>query len=96
MPEVQRIHELEAILDKNETLNELLSNLKSVQKQMVNAKEYNQPKQYSLYKKEYDDLYNQIMDFPFVEEYTELLEVVNSRLMMVCERIEGIINEKLR
>ena len=96
MPEVQRIRELEGILDKNVKLNELLSHLKSVQKQMINAKEYNQPKQYSLYKKEYDDLYNQIMDFPFVEEYTELLEEVNSRLMMVCNRIESIINEKLR
>ncbi|MDE7213743.1 MAG: YlbF family regulator [Anaeroplasmataceae bacterium] len=96
MPEVERIHELEDILDKNKSLNELLSKLKLVQKQLVNAKEYNQPKQYTLYKKEYDELYSKILDFPFVEEYMDLLEVVNDRLHLVCDRIEGIISEKIK
>ena len=74
MPEVQRIHELETFIDQNKELQELVKHLKEVQKQMIHAKEFEQPKQYSVYKQEYDSIYNRILDFPFVEEYLELLE----------------------
>lgn len=93
--EVQRLKALEGVLDKNPQLQSLISNLKEKQKQMVNAKEFHQPNQYAIYKKEYDDLYAQILDFPFVEEYLEVLENINSTLKNITGTIETIINNKL-
>lgn len=94
--EVQRLQALEKVLDNNEQLQSLISKLKKKQKQMVNSKEFHQPKQYNTYKKEYEDLYSQIMDFPFVEEYIELLQKVNDDLSLVSQKIEDIINKKIK
>ena len=51
---VKRIHSLEKIIDNNPVLNRKLSELKEIQKKMVNSKEFNQMNQYKLYKEEYD------------------------------------------
>ncbi|MDE6583883.1 MAG: YlbF family regulator, partial [Anaeroplasmataceae bacterium] len=77
IPEIKRLKELEFVLDSNPQLNEKILALKDKQKQMVNAKEYHQLKQYNVYSSEYDQIYQEILDFPFVEEYLDLLELVN-------------------
>ncbi|MDE7106164.1 MAG: YlbF family regulator, partial [Anaeroplasmataceae bacterium] len=59
---VKRIHELEYYIDSNEKLKSMLLTLKEIQKKMVNAKNFNQPKQYAEYKKEYDGLYQSVLD----------------------------------
>ena len=71
---VKRIHALEKIIDNNPILNSKLSELKDLQKKMINAKEFNQFNQYKAYKDEYDSLYEEVLEFPFVEEYLELLD----------------------
>lgn len=93
---VKRIHSLENYIDNNETLNSKLKELKDLQKKMVNAKEFNQINQYKLYKEEYDKLYNEVLDFPFVEEYLELLEEANNKLLDICYIIENKINNELK
>lgn len=94
-PLVQRIKQLEKILDANPDLNSLILKLKSIQKQMVNAKEFQQKKQYEVYKEEYDKLYEEILDFPFVEEYLDLLEEANDILLNLTNMIETKINKTL-
>ncbi len=94
-PLVQRIKQLEKILDANPDLNSLTLKLKSIQKQMVNAKEFQQKKQYEVYKEEYDKLYAEILDFPFVEEYLDLLEEANDILLNLTNLIETKINKTL-
>ena len=84
--------ELEPLLDRNVKLNALILSLKETQKKMVNAKEFHQEKQYAIYKKEYDALYERVLNFPFVEEYLELLENVNQYLLQVTQVIEAKIN----
>ncbi|MCM1130242.1 MAG: YlbF family regulator [Roseburia sp.] len=96
LPLVQRIKELERVLDSDKELNTAIQRLKSIQKQMASAKEFQQSKQYALYKKDYDELNEWILDFPFVEEYVELLEEANDLLQTIAKRIESKINEKLR
>ena len=93
---VKRIHGLEKIIDNNPTLQEKISLLKSFQKKMVNAKEFNQINQYKVYKEEYDRLYEEILEFPFVEEYLELLEQANNTLLDICYIIENRINNELK
>ena len=93
---VKRIQSLEKIIDNNPTLNEKLNSLKDLQKKMVNAKEFNQINQYKAYKEEYDKLYAEILEFPFVEEYLELLEQANNILLDICYIIENKINKELK
>ena len=93
---VKRIHSLEKYIDNNEKLNTKLKELKNLQKKMVNAKEFNQMNQYKEYKDEYDNLYNEVLDFPFVEEYLELLEEANNKLLDICFIIENKINKELK
>ncbi len=95
-PLVQRIQHLEKILDSNQQLNDMINNLKNIQKKMVNAKEFQQTKQYEVYKAEYDQIYAKILDFPFVEEYLSLLDEANDILLNICNRIEMKINSKIR
>lgn len=91
MPEVQRLQELEHIIDANPILKDLMENLKFIQKQMVNAKEFHQEKQYLEFKKQYDALYEKIIDFPFVEEYLELLE----ETYLILKNTVSIIQSKI-
>ena len=93
---VKRIQSLEYIIDNNNVLNEKLASLKALQKKMINAKEFNQVNQYKAYKKEYDSLYEEILEFPFVEEYLDLLEEANNTLLDICYIIENKINKELK
>lgn len=95
LPEVKRIQELENYIDHNKELNQKLDDLKMLQQKMVNAKEYHQAKQYAEYKKQYNFLYEKILDFPFVEEYLELLEEVNQTLLNITNFIQNKINHYL-
>lgn len=93
---VKRIQGLEKIIDNNPELNQKLDLLKDLQKKMVNAKEFNQINQYKVYKEEYDTLYNEVLEFPFVEEYLELLDEANNTLLDICYIIENKINKELK
>ena len=89
LEEVKRIHELEGFIDKKSDIKLLFNKLKLKQKQLVNAKEYNQINQYNLYLNEYNELYKKLIDYPFVEEYLELLDIIDKMLVSVCKNIEN-------
>ncbi len=95
LPEVIRIKELENYIDNNKAINSKLDQLKEKQKQMVNAKEFNQYNQYNMYLKEYNDLKSELLDLPFVEEYLELLEIVNNKLVDITSEIEYKLNKAI-
>lgn len=92
LPEVKRIKELESYIDSNSEINNTFNAIKEIQKKMVNAKEFNQINQYKLYLDEYNLLKDKLMDLPFVEEYLELLEIVNSKLVLLTQTIEQEMN----
>lgn len=95
LPEVIRIQELERYIDNNASINNKLNELKEKQKQMVNAKEYNQLNQYKIYLDEYNNLKSELLDLPFVEEYLELLEIVNEKLTGLTNKIEYKLNKAI-
>ena len=92
LPEVKRVHELEHFIDNNKEINSKLNDIKIIKKQMVNAKEFNQTNMYNEYKKQYDSLYSELLELPFVEEYLELLEIVNNMLLELTNSIEYKLN----
>lgn len=96
MPEVIRFKELEGYINKNERINTLFSQVKEKQKQMINAKEFNQHNQYNIYNKEYNDLLNELYNLPFVEEYLELVDIINQKLGSLSFLIEKEIENKMK
>ncbi len=88
LPEVIRLKELEKYIDNNPKINSKINELKDIQKKMVTSKEFNQLNQYKEYKNQYDSLLNEINDLPFVEEYLELLEIVDNILKDLTDNIE--------
>ena len=93
LPEVIRIKELEKFIDNNAEINNKLSELKEIQRKMVNSKEYNQINQYNELSISYNNLKNEIIDYPFVEEYLELLDIVNDMLLNFTNTIEYKIDK---
>ena len=96
MPEVIRFKELEGYINKNERINTLFSKVKEKQKQMINAKEFNQHNQYNIYNKEYNDLLNELYNLPFVEEYLELVDIINQKLGSLSFLIEKELENKMK
>ena len=96
LPEVIRLKELEKYIDNNPKINSKISELKDIQKKMVTSKEFNQLNQYMEYKNQYDLLLNEINDLPFVEEYLELLEIVDNILKDLTDNIEYKIEELMK
>ena len=96
LPEVKRIHELENFIDNNKEIKKLFLEIKRLQKQIVNSKEYNQIKQYTIQMNEYDNLKAKLLDFPFVEEYLEALDIIYNELSMftanVSEKLDKLLN----
>ena len=95
LEEVKRIKELEGYIDNNKDIKNKFNELKDLQKKLVNAKEYNQINQYNVYLKEYNNLKNELLDLPFVEEYLELLDYVNNMLNYLTKSIEIDIDKKI-
>ena len=96
MPEVIRFKELEGYINKNERINTLFSQVKKKKKQMINAKEFNQHNQYNIYNKEYNDLLNELYNLPFVEEYLELVDIINQKLGSLSFLIEKELENKMK
>jgi len=96
LEEVKRFKKLEEIINNNLTIKNKLNELNDIKKKMVNSKEFNQINQYSIYKKEYDKIYNELIDMPFVEEYFELKEYVYNLLNNLKNDIEYQIEELIK
>lgn len=91
LEEIKRLHELEHYVDNNQKIKSKLNELNDIKKKMVNSKEFNQINQYKIYKAEYDNLYKELCDLPFVEEYIELVEYANNLLSEIKDTIESKI-----
>lgn len=95
LPEVKRIHELEPFIDNNIEIRKLFSNIKILQKQMVNSKEYNQINQYEIQLNEYNKLKEDLINYPFVEEYLDALDVAYNELSMFINGVEDLFDKLL-
>ena len=95
LEEVKRIKELEPYIKNNKEINDKFIELKDIQKKMINAKEFNQINIYHELKKEYDKKKNELFDLPFVEEYLELVDIVNNMLNDLSNEINYLIDKEI-
>ena len=101
LEEVKRLHELEPYIKNNKEINEKFDLLIDKQKQIVNAKEFNQIKQLKIYEEEYKKIKEELIALPFVEEYIELVELINNNgenevnRSIVDSEIKQVVNNRV-
>ncbi len=95
--EVKRFKELEKYIEKNQDLKNKIDLYHSKQQQYVNAKEFNQEIQAKIYEDELAKLKEEILDIPFVDEYLELIDIINQKLELLTNelnyKLDKIIND---
>lgn len=85
--QIKRFKELEKVIDHNRSIQSDFNTLLSLQKSMVN-KEYKKDKTYPEAKEKYEKQLEIVMKYPIVEEYLDLLEVINSDMALIKNIIE--------
>lgn len=95
MESVKRLKELEVNIDTNPKVKEMIDLLLEYQQQMINAKHLNLVNAYADYKQRYQQLYQEILDIPFMEEYLDLLDENHLMLKNIFGIIEDEINNEI-
>ena len=95
LPEVKRLKELEPYIKNNEDINNRFILMKDIQKKMVASREFDLTNQYNEYKKEYENIKNELLDMPFVEEYLELVDEINQLLNNLSDEINYLIDKEI-
>jgi len=95
IPEVIRLKELKNYIESNEKIIIKFDEIKNVQKQIVNAREFNQINQLKVYEDEYKRLNQELLDIPFVEEYLELMNYVDQMIKSFVKEVEYQIDKKI-
>jgi cell fate (sporulation/competence/biofilm development) regulator YmcA (YheA/YmcA/DUF963 family) len=92
---VKRLHELEKFFDNNKEVFDLINKKKEISKQLVNARYLKLFNQAEKLKKEYDDINQQIYNYPLLAEYLELLDNYHNDYLNIISYIEKNINRRL-
>jgi len=95
IPEVIRLKELKNYIESNEKIINKFDEIKNVQKQIVNAREFNQINQLKVYEDDYKRLNQELLDIPFVEEYLELMNYVDQMIKSFVKEVEYQIDKKI-
>lgn len=95
LPEVKRLKELEGYISNNKEIENKFNEIKELQKKMVNANEFNQFNQLKVYKIEYENKKKELSDIPFLDEYIELLEIINEKLTYLSNEIEYRLDKEI-
>lgn len=85
--QIQRFKELEKVIDHNESLREDFNTLLNYQKVMV-GKEYKKDSSVDEAREKYEKQLEVVLAYPVIEEYLELLDLINSDLRMIRSIIE--------
>ena len=94
LDEVKRIKELEPLIDNNEEVKQKLDELLSIQKELINSRYYKLSTREELENK-YNQKKNEIIELPFLDEYLELLDFMDERLINFKSIVEKSINKDI-
>lgn len=92
---IKRYRQIEEVINKNSDLKSKINEVKTVQKQLVNAKEIKKAEAIKAFEIKMENLLDEISDFPLLNEYLDLQDEINSMLKNVLSIIEDEINNSL-
>ncbi|WP_284140025.1 MULTISPECIES: YlbF family regulator [unclassified Virgibacillus] len=85
--EIDRFKQVEAKLNENQKVQQLIKRIKALQKQAVNFQAYGKTEALNKVEKEIDRLQQELDDIPIVHEFKETQLVVNDILQLVTGTI---------
>lgn len=91
--EIARFKEVEAKLNDNIKVQELIKKIKAMQKQAVNLQAYQKFEALKKVETELDRLQQEVDEIPVVEEFKEIQLVVNDVLQMITGTIAREVTE---
>ncbi|MCD4826423.1 MAG: YlbF family regulator [Acholeplasmataceae bacterium] len=92
---IKRYQAIENVLNKNEDLKLKINQLKSIQKQLINAKEVQKQKTIEHFQMLYDQLLEEIQGYPLMSDYLALQGDINDMIQQITQIIEDGINKEL-
>lgn len=88
---VKRFKQLEDTIDHNKEINETFKELLELQKQLVQGEESKDSRTESI-RQDYQNKYDELTSFYVLNEYLDLLELINNDLQLITSIIENEIN----
>lgn len=85
--EIERFKVLEAKINKNEKVQELISQIKHLQKQAVNLQAYDKKEAVKKIDEKIDRIQDELDEIPIVQEFKEVQVVVNDVLQLISSTI---------
>src|SRR5690625_7463053 len=85
--EIERFKVLEAKINENEKVQELISQIKHLQKQAVNLQAYDKKEAVKKIDEKIDRIQDELDEIPIVQEFKEIQIVVNDVLQLVSSTI---------
>ena len=92
---VKRYQDIEKVLNQNEDLKSKINEIKTIQKQMVNAKEIGKVEAVKHFESLYETCLSDIEESPLMSEYLALQSEINEMIQHVAQIIEDGINKEL-
>ena len=93
--EVIEFKRLEQLVLNNPRIKEIIDHLHDVEKQAINARELGLENTYLAYKKEYDEIIQEIQDDVLISSYLNAKTEVNEIIEMVKNTIECQLNRAI-
>jgi len=86
--DIQRYKRIEQIINNNKKLKAKINQLKVLQKQLINAKQVGKTQAIAEFEKRYQELYNEIEEYPLMSDYLALQGDINEMIQSVQSIIE--------
>ena len=86
--EIQRYKRMESSINNNKELKAKMNELKSVQKQLVNAKHIGKEEAIKAFQDKYDLLYQAIEEYPLMSDYMALQSDINEMIQSIVSILE--------
>ncbi|WP_080874691.1 RicAFT regulatory complex protein RicA family protein [Oceanobacillus timonensis] len=93
--EIERFKQVEAKLNANQKVQNLIQKIKTLQKQAVNFQAYEKKEALQRIEQEIDKLQNEIDEIPVVQEFKESQIVVNDVLQLVSKTISRTVTNDI-
>jgi cell fate (sporulation/competence/biofilm development) regulator YmcA (YheA/YmcA/DUF963 family) len=92
---IKRYQAIEKVLNSNKELKQKINKLKSIQKQLVNAKQINKTESIKHFDKLYNELLEEIEAYPLMSDYLALQGDINDMIQHITQIIEDGVNKEL-
>ncbi|TNF09298.1 MAG: hypothetical protein EP317_01070 [Bacillota bacterium] len=93
--QIKRYKTIEKLINDNKEIKGKMNQLKSIQKQLVNAKHIQKEEAVKQFQVRYDELLSEIENYPLMSEYMALQGDINDMIQAIQDIIEDGIEKDM-